>query len=297
MFRLHLLLLASLIATDILHRVVCDQGDEIIDLTYSFDENTLYFPSDMHAPFVQEIFHRGPYGPLWLESNMFTTGEHTGTHMDAPAHLSEGRLRMDEVPVGHLIGPGVKIDMSSKASTNPDALLDVKDLIAWEEENGPIPNGAILMVFTDWGKFYPNRTAYFGSDRNDTFTDSNGNSLLHFPGVSPDAADWLIENRNIVGLGIDTASFDYGQSITFPSHEKLFKANIFGLENVANLDKMPTTGSTVYALPMKIKEGSGAPVRILAVVGDASNSAHTIACKHFIVFGTIFLFIAFIINC
>ncbi|XP_033097447.1 isatin hydrolase-like [Anneissia japonica] len=264
---------AILLAMQGIGLVRCEHGgekDDIIDLSYPFDGNTLFWPGQ--DPFVQTIGYRGSTGNSWYETNSFQMGEHTGTHLDAPAHFSEGKQRVDAIPKEHFIGPGVKVDISSKASTNPDALLEVEDLMAWEKTNGDIPEGAILMVFTGWGKFYPDRASYFGSDRNDTYIDANGTSLLHFPGISPDAADWLIGNRDVVGVGIDTPSLDYGQSTTFSTHVKLMDENIYGLENVANLDNMPTSGSTVYALPMHIKDGSGAPVRIFAIVGDTDTN-------------------------
>ncbi|XP_071954156.1 isatin hydrolase-like [Antedon mediterranea] len=271
-----------------LHAVCEHDNGDIIDLTYTFDENTLFFPG--HEGFVQEILHRGTYGPLWFESNRIETGEHTGTHMDAPAHLREGQLRIEAVPASHLVGPGVKVDISSKASMDPDAQVEINDIMAWEEENGRIPDGAIVMMFSGWGKFYPNRTAYFGSDRNDSYTDENDVSLLNFPGFSTPAAEWLVENRNIVGVGVDTSSLDFGQSTNFSSHVVFFEQNIFGLENVANLDKMPTTGSTIYALPMKIKDGSGAPVRIIAIVNDdVINGVSATASNYFLTFIAFFI--------
>ncbi|XP_071952984.1 isatin hydrolase-like [Antedon mediterranea] len=265
--------------------VSCYHGDKnvIIDLSYSYDEETLFWPGSDR--FVHTIVQRGPTGVFWYESNKFEMGEHSGTHIDAPSHFSEGKQRIHDIPNEHLFGPGIKVDITEKASINSDALLEVEDLKSWEEENGIIPNGAILMVFTDWGRFYPNRTAYFGSDRNDSFTDENGKSLLHFPGVSPEAANWLIINRDVVGVGIDTPSIDYGQSLTFSTHVKLYEQNIYGLENVANLDQLPTTGSTVYALPIKIKDGSGAPVRLFAVADDVgTNSATSMPFSFFIIF-------------
>ena len=124
-----------------------------------------------------------------------------------------------------------------------------------------------------WGRHWDNRTAYLGTATKNT-------SLLHFPGVDPKAAEWLVANRNIVGLGVDTPSVDYGQSKLFQTHVTLFDANIFGLENVANLDKLPKTGTILYVNPMKIKGGSGAPARILAVFDENTTSGATISIKN-----------------
>ncbi|XP_078348297.1 isatin hydrolase-like [Oculina patagonica] len=183
--------------------------------------------------------------------------EHGGTHLDAPRHVSAGKWTTDQIPLDRLIGPAIKIDISSKAAKNPDYQMTMSDFQAWEEKNGKIPDDVILLVFTGWGRHWPNRKSYLGTDTKNT-------SLLHFPGIHPNASRWLVNNRKVKLLGIDTASIDYGQSTLFETHQILFKENIPALENVAHMDKLPAKGFTLYAAPMFITDGSGGPCRIFA---------------------------------
>ncbi len=262
---------STMLIMAVLPVILALEKGELLDMSYEYGDTTLFWPGNDGFQFI--IGHRGPSGSLpWYEGNSFTTGEHAGTHLDAPAHFSQGKLRVGDIPVSRFVGSAVRVDISEKSSMDRDYQMTVKDLQDWEEINGKIPDDSLLFVYAGWGAFYPNRLEYFGSTRNDTYLDEQGNSLLHFPGVAPDAATWLVSNRKISGIGIDTASIDYGQSTEFQAHQILFQANIYGLENVANLDKLPTTGAKVHALPMKIKEGSGAPVRIIAMLDEDSTS-------------------------
>jgi kynurenine formamidase len=160
-----------------------------------------------------------------------------------------------------LIRPAVVIDISKACAGNPDYLLSAADVSNWEKSHGAIPQGSIVLVRTGWGKFWPDRKRYLGTDK------PGDTANLHFPGISREAAELLV-SRKIDGIGIDTASMDYGQSKDFITHRILNGANIYGLENVANLEKLPARGSTVLALPMKIEGASGAPVRIVALVPE-----------------------------
>ena len=178
--------------------------------------------------------HRGGW---FYASYEFTTAEHGGTHLDAPIHFAEGGLTNDGIPLSGLIGPAAVVDVSEVATV--DYLVDVEDLTAWEAEHGEIPTGAILLIRTGWGSRWNDRTAYLGTD----LTGLEAVAELHFPGVGPDAAEWLVANRGIVALGIDTPGIDYGQSEDFRTHVILFAENIYGFENVANLDLLPETGS------------------------------------------------------
>jgi len=187
----------------------------------------------------------------------FGAPEHGGTHLDAPRHLSFGKWTTDEIPLDRLIGPAIKIDISSKAAQNADAELTPSDLQAWEKIHGKIPDDVILLVFSDWARFWPDRKTYMG-------TDTANASLLHFPGIHPNASRWLVKNRKIKMVGIDTPSIDYGQSKIYQSHQILYKENIPGLENVAHMDKLPAKGFTLYAAPIFITGGSGGPCRIFA---------------------------------
>ncbi len=143
-----------------------------------------------------------------------------------------------------------------------DYLVSVEDLQAWESEHGPLADGAILLLRTGWGARWDDRTAYLGTEQ----TGPEAVPELHFPGLAPEAAEWLVANRGVVAVGIDTPSIDYGQSADFGAHVALYSENVSGFENVANLDLLPEAGAFVVALPMKIEGGSGGPLRIVAFV-------------------------------
>ena len=154
------------------------------------------------------------------------------------------------------------MDVSEKALSNPDYLVGIEDFKNWESKNGKIPDGSIVLLNTGYAKFWPDKVKYMGTDKRGP----EAVKELHFPGLDPKAATWLVENRNINAIGLDTPSIDYGQSQLFESHQILFKENIPAFENVANLDKLPPKGAFVVALPMKIKGGSGGPLRIVATI-------------------------------
>jgi kynurenine formamidase len=182
--------------------------------------------------------------------------------LDAPIHFAEDRQTSEQIPLSRLIGAAVVVDVADRA--HPDYLISIEDLTSWEAEHGRIPDGAILLVRTGWDSRYGDRTAYLGTDR----IGPDAVAALHFPGLDPAAADWLVTNRRIAALGIDTPSVDYGQSSDFRSHVVLYQENIPGFENVANLGRLPPVGSYIVALPMKIEGGSGGPLRIVAWVPD-----------------------------
>ncbi|MFN7117311.1 MAG: cyclase family protein [Saprospiraceae bacterium] len=232
-----------------------------IDLTYAYDENTVYWPT-AEGFHLDTAFEGMTDKGYYYSAYQFCSAEHGGTHMDAPIHFAEGKQAVDEVPVNQVIGAAVVIDVSEKALANPDYKVSVADFEAWEKMHGNLPQGVIVLLRTGYGQFWPDRVKYMG-------TDERGEAAvakLHFPGLDPAAAQWLVENRQIKAIGLDTPSIDYGQSTHFESHQILFKANIPALENVANLNQLPVTGSHVIALPMKIKGGSGGPVRIVALL-------------------------------
>jgi len=138
----------------------------------------------------------------------------------------------------------------------------VADIENWEKSNGRIRPGTIVLLRTGFGKFYPDRKKYLGTDQRG----AEAVAKLHFPGLDPAAARWITQNRSIKAIGLDTASIDYGQSTMFDTHRILFEKNIPSFENVANLDQLPAKGFSVIALPMKIKGGSGGPLRIIAIL-------------------------------
>jgi kynurenine formamidase len=231
-----------------------------VDLTYTFSENTIYWPTDTVGFTLEELDYGHTDGGWFYSAYRYSAAEHGGTHLDSPIHFAEGGDTNDEIPLDRLMGPAALIDVSHRA--NPDYLVSIEDITSWESEHGMIPDGAILLLRTGWDIHYGDRAAYLGTE----MTGPDAVAQLHFPGLSPEAADWLIENRDIDAIGIDTPSIDYGQSTDFRSHVVLYSENIPGFENVANLSELPPVGSYVIALPMKIEGGSGGPLRIVGYI-------------------------------
>jgi kynurenine formamidase len=231
-----------------------------VDLTHAFSAGSIFWPSDTIGFTLEQLSYGKTPGGWFYSSYRYSAAEHGGTHLDAPIHFAEGKQTSDAIPLDKLIGPAVVIDVTARA--HKDYLVTVDDLTRWELEHGTIPNGAILLIRTGWGTKYSDRTAYLGTE----LTGSQAVAQLHFPGISAEAAQWLVTNRKVDAVGIDTPSIDYGQSTDFRAHVILYEQNIPGFENVANLEALPAVGSFVVALPMKIKDGSGGPLRIVAFV-------------------------------
>lgn len=233
---------------------------EIIDLTYPFSEESIYWVTAKEFD-LKEVAKGPTKKGYYYSANNFSGAEHGGTHIDAPIHFAENAESVDELPLEKLIGEGVKINISGNALKDPDYLISVEDLQNWEKQNGRIPDQSIVLLQTGFGQHYPDKKKYLGTDERGP----EAVQKLHFPGLSPEAAEWLIKNRNIKAVGIDTASIDFGQSQTFDTHVALMTRNVPAFENVAYLDKLPEKGFQVIALPMKIKGGSGGPLRIIAI--------------------------------
>jgi kynurenine formamidase len=232
---------------------------KVIDLTYSFDEHTIYWPTA--KPFQLEVVSaQKTAAGYWYAANNICLAEHGGTHMDAPIHFAEGKRAADEVPVQQLIGPAVVIDVRTQATKDADYRVTVADLEAWEKQHGRIPTGAIVLMLSGWGARWPDKKRYLGTDQPGDVAN------LHFPGFSREAAEFLVSQRDIDAIGVDAPSIDYGQSKDFIVHQVINGANKPGLENVANLEKLPATSATLIALPMKIAKGSGGPVRIIGIL-------------------------------
>ncbi|MGH7205379.1 MAG: cyclase family protein [Nitrospiraceae bacterium] len=230
----------------------------LVDLTHSFGEETIYWPNN--KPFHWEKTDWGTTAAgYWYASANFTASEHGGTHIDAPIHFGRGRSTLDQIPVERLIGPAVVIDVRPQCKANPDYELTVDDLLTWESRHGRIEDGALVLMLTGWGQRWPDKVSYLGSAANDPHG-------LRFPGFSRATAEFLVAKRAVRGVGIDTASIDPGRSRDFPAHQVLNGADVYALENVSSLDRLPPRGATVFALPIKIKGGTGGPVRIIAVI-------------------------------
>ena len=231
-----------------------------IDLTHTFDATTIYWPTASGFEFTQDS--KGmTAGGYWYEANTLKTAEHGGTHLDAPVHFAEGHRSVDEIPLAQLVGPGVVVDVTDACAADRDHEVTVAELETWERVHGRIPEGAIVLLNTGSARFWPDRARCMGTDERG----AEAVAKLHFPGLHPEAARWLL-GRSIGAVGLDTPSIDRGQSKTFESHRILFASNVPALENVTHLDELPPTGSVVIALPMKIRRGSGGPVRIAALV-------------------------------
>ena len=236
------------------------RSGEWVDLTHAFSSNSIFWPTDTIGFKLDQLSYGTTDGGWFYSSYRYSAAEHGGTHLDAPIHFAEGRQTSDAIPLDKLVGPAVVIDVSEHATA--DYLVSVEDFTRWETEHGAIPDGAIVLIRTGWGARYNDRAAYLGTE----LTGAEAVAQLHFPGLSEEAAQWLVSNRNVDAVGIDTPSIDYGQSTDFRAHVVLYEQNIPGFENVANLETLPATGSYVVALPMKIKDGSGGPLRIVAYV-------------------------------
>jgi kynurenine formamidase len=234
-------------------------GARLLDLTHTFDSRTLYWPTSPSG-FVLSSLHHGPTPDgFFYAANTVSAPEHGGTHLDAPIHFADGKPTVDQVKLDRLIAPAVVIDIRAATARDPDARLSAADIDAFERAQGAITQGTIVLVRTGWAARWPDRKAYFGDDR------PGDTAHLHFPGLGEDAARALAERR-VAAVGIDTASIDYGPSKDFIVHRVLLGAEIPVFENVAAMDALPPRGALLLALPMKIGGGSGAPLRIVAVL-------------------------------
>ncbi len=235
-----------------------------IDLTYDFDSTTIYWPTA--KPFRLEVVsaRRTPAGYYYAANNL-AAAEHGGTHLDAPVHFAAGKHTTDQIPITQLVGVACVVDVSRQVEADRDYRIAPSDLDAWEAQHGHIPETAIVLFRTGWGSRWPDRARYLGT----TKTGPAAVPELHFPGIDPGAARWLVA-RHVRAVGLDTPSIDYGQSSSFETHQTLLGADIPAFENVAHLSALPATGAFVIALPMKIRGGSGGPLRIVAVLPEGS---------------------------
>jgi len=231
---------------------------KLVDLSYAFDQRTVYWPNAEGFRHRKDGWAITPAG-YWYAAGEFTSAEHGGTHIDSPIHFGKGKRTLDQIAVANLVAPAAVIEITAKAMQNRDYRASRDDVAAWEHAHGTIGRGTIVVFRTGWGKYWPDRKQYLGSDAPRDVTH------LHFPGISREAAELLVQ-RAVYGVGIDTASMDYGPSSDFIVHQVLNGANIFGIENIANAERLPLTGATLIALPIKIAEGSGGPARVVALL-------------------------------
>jgi kynurenine formamidase len=232
----------------------------IVDLSHAYGASTIYWPTSPTKFTLETLAAGKTEAGYFYASNTLCTPEHGGTHFDAPFHFSESGLTVDKVPLEQLIAPAVVIDVTPKASADRDYRLTADDLLAFEKMHGQIARGSIILLRTGWSRHWPNVKAYLGDDT------PNDASRLSFPSYGSDAARLLLEERGVAALGIDTASIDYGRSTDFQVHRLAAARNVPGLENLNNLDQLPSRGALLIALPMKIEGGSGGPLRAVALV-------------------------------
>ena len=237
---------------------------ELVDLSHTYDAETIYWPNAERFELRKDAGGTTDAG-YYYAANSFFTAEHGGTHIDAPVHFAEAHQTTDEIPLERLIAPAVVVDVTAASERDADYLITVDDITGFEARHGAIAPGTILLFRTGFSTRWPDAERYLGTaERGEAAT-----ADLHFPGVSPEAAGWIVANRQVAAVGIDTASIDYGQSTLFETHRTLFAENIPAFENLAQLDRLPETGAYLIALPMKIGGGSGGPLRAVAVLPPA----------------------------
>ncbi|MBH0203037.1 MAG: cyclase family protein [Nitrospira sp.] len=237
------------------------EQSRIIDLTHSFGSDTIVWPTEQDFKLVVQHAEDTP-GGYYYASNRMEIPEHGGTHIDAPIHFARGKQTLDQIPMEHLIGAAIRIDVTESCGRDRDYRVTISDLERWEAEHGRIPNQAIVLLNTGYARFWPSRKDYLGTE----LRGQEGVRALHFPGLHHEAAAWLVRERHVKAVGIDTASIDYGQSTKFETHVALLSQNVPVFENLANLPDLPDRGFDVIAIPMKIAAGTGGPLRIIAVV-------------------------------
>lgn len=237
-------------------------GWTMVDLSHGYGENTLYWPTDTKGFQLDTLAEGMTPAGFFYAMKEFGTAEHGGTHLDAPYHFYEGADLVGEIPLTRLIAPGVIVDVSGQAAADPDYRASAEDIRNWEAEHGMIPPGTAVLFRTGWASRWPDALAYLGDD------EPGRADNLHFPGLAEDAMRLLVE-RDVGLVGIDTASVDYGPSTDFIVHQVGGAAGIPNLENVGDLSGIPPTGFLLIALPMKIEAGTGAPVRIVALIPPA----------------------------
>ncbi len=241
---------------------------EWVDLTHPFSEEAIYWPTARSFA-LEEVSYGETEGGYFYAAYAFSAAEHGGTHLDAPIHFYRDRMTVEEIGLDRLIGPAAVVDVSDSAAANPDYRVQRADLEDWEARHGRLEDGTILLLRAGWSERWPDPERYLGTARRGP----EAVSELHFPGLHPDAARWLVESRSVAAVGIDTPSIDHGPSTDFLAHRILYEASVPGFENVARLEALPPWGAFVVALPMKIEGGSGAPLRIVGFVpGEAGDA-------------------------
>jgi len=229
------------------------QFTAVVDLTHTMSPA---FPTFFGVPGIEMEkkfdFKKNGFNLYW-----WRIVEHAGTHLDAPIHFSEAGATAERIPAHSLVVPLAVVDVTAKAAQNSDYQLDRSDLAAWETKHGRLPDGCCVAMHSGWARYAADAAKFTGKD---------AAGVLHFPGVDPDATAWLLQERRVAGLAVDTLSLDHGPSKTFKTHTQWLPAGRWGIENAANLDRVPATGATLVVGLAKVKDATGGPVRLLALV-------------------------------
>lgn len=234
-----------------------DNHTQIIDLTYPFGSNTIYWPTEKGFQWHKVSYGETPQG-YFYSAYKFCAPEHGGTHVDAPRHFSKQGLTVDQIPVEAMRGETLVINVVSHVQADHDYAIRSEDIKQFETHYRKIRPGDIVLFYTGWGKYWGDKKRYLGSNQlGDT-------KHLHFPGISKEAAQYLV-TKKVKAVGLDTPSLDPGDSLEFWAHRVLLGANIYGIENIAHLQAVPPIGALLIVAPMKIQGGSGAPARVYAI--------------------------------
>lgn len=225
----------------------------VIDLTHTMSSD---FPTFDGTPGIemQKVFDLKKDGYNLYRWQLI---EHSGTHLDAPIHFSESGIAVEQIPAATLVVPLAVINVANQAAKNPDYQLSRADLAAWERRHGRLPDNSCVAMDSGWARHVADKAKYVGKD---------ASGVMHFPGVAPDAAAWLLKERKVVGIAVDTLSLDHGASKDFRTHVSWLGAGRWGLENVANLDAVPAAGATLVVGLAKVKGATGGPARLIALV-------------------------------
>ena len=226
-------------------------ASRVVDLTHTLYDAMPFWPGGVPFKKIRLVDYAQGY-----RLHRFEMGENTGTHVDAPAHFIKGKLPVDKLALRDIVVPAVVIDVKDKVAGNSDYQLTAAEVKTWEAANGRIPAGSLVILNTGWNKRFGNPKDYVNLD---------ADNVMRFPGYHPDSAAVLLE-RGVVGVGIDTLSLDYGPSKDFMFHVHMLKADKYQIENMANLDALPTTGATVIVGVLPVKDGSQAQARVLALL-------------------------------
>ena len=233
----------------------------VFDLTHAFGADTIVWPTERDFRLIQQYAEDMP-GGYFYASNRLEMPEHGGTHIDAPIHFVRGAQTLDQIPLERLIGRGARITVAAQCANDRDYRVTIADVEEWERKHGKLSDGMIVLLDTGFARHWPSPKEYLGTD----MKGPEGVSALHFPGLHPATAAWLVRERHVKAVGIDTASIDYGQSTGFDTHVQLLSHQVPVFENLADLRELPDTGFEVVALPMKLAGGSGGPLRVIAVM-------------------------------